>query len=100
MLSSVARNILPPTVKLFSKLFPNIQINVLEVAPAEAIDLLYARQLNVAVVAADSIAAANLSFITSEVFSDPYVLAVPKFIDLSLIESIKDLEIEKQNILK
>ncbi len=100
MLSSVARNILPPTVKLFSKLFPNIQINVLEVAPAEAIDLLYARQLNVAVVAADSVAAANLSFITNEVFSDPYVLAVPKSIDLSKTKSVKDLGMEQQSILK
>ena len=100
MLSSVARNILPSTVKLFSKLLPNIQINVLEVAPAEAIDLLYARQLNVAVVAADSIAAANLSFVTHEVFSDPYVLAVPKSINLSTINSIQDLEKEKQSILK
>ena len=95
MLSSVARNILPSTVKLFSKLLPNIQINVLEVAPAEAIDLLYARQLNVAVVAADSIAAANLSFVTNEVFSDPYVLAVPKSINLSTINSIQDLEKEE-----
>ena len=69
-------------------------------APAEAIDLLYARQLNIAVVAADSVAAANLSFITHEVFSDPYVLAVPKSIDLSTIENIKDLEIQKQTILK
>ena len=100
MLSSVARNILPPTVKLFSKLFPNIQINVLEVAPAEAIDLLYARQLNIAVVAADSVAAANLSFISNEVFSDPYVLAVPKFIDLSKTKNIKDLETKQQSILK
>ena len=82
----------------FSKIFPNIQINVLEVAPAEAIDLLYARQLNIAVVAADSVAAANLSFIANEVFSDPYVLAVPKSINLSKIESIKDLEIDKQTI--
>ena len=100
MLSSVARNILPSTVKIFSKLLPNIQINVLEVAPAEAIDLLYARQLNVAVVAADSVAAANLSFVTNEVFSDPYVLAVPKSINLSTINSIQDLGKEEKSILK
>ena len=62
--------------------------------------LLYARQLNVAVVAADSVAAANLSFIANEVFSDPYVLAVPKFINLSKIENIKDLETDKKSILK
>ena len=51
MLSSVARNILPPTMRLFYRDLPDIEINVLEVAPAEAIDLLYARQLNIAVVA-------------------------------------------------
>ena len=100
MLSSVARNILPSTLKLFSKLLPNIQINVLEVAPAEAIDLLYARQLNVAVVAADSVAASNLSFVKTEVFSDPYVLAVPKSINLSKVNSIQDLTKEEQSILK
>ena len=100
MLSSVARNILPATVKLFSNIFPNIEINVLEVAPAEAIDLLYARQLNVAVVAADSVAAANLSFVSNEVLSDPYVLATPKTLNLSSVKSINDLDKTKESILR
>jgi len=78
MLSSVARNILPATMQLFANILPNIEINVLEVTPAEAIDLLYARQLNVAVVAEDSLAASNLSFAKKELFVDPYVLAVPQ----------------------
>jgi len=43
MLSSVARNVLPATMKLFYNNLPDIEINVIEVAPAEAIDLLYAR---------------------------------------------------------
>ena len=96
MLSSVARNVLPPTMKLFYDKLPNIEINVLEVAPAEAIDLLYARQLNIAVVAADSIAAANLSFATKEIYSDPYVLAVPKSIFLENIKKTSDL-LDKDN---
>ena len=100
MLSSVARNILPPSVKIFSKLFPNVEINVLEVAPAEAIDLLYARQLNVAVVAVDSIAASNLSFFSNEVFSDPYVLAVPKNLNLSSIKNINELDKKEESILR
>ena len=99
MLSSVARNVLPSTMKIFSKNFPNIEINVLEVTPAEAIDLLYARQLNVAVVAEDSLAAANLSFAKRELFSDPYVLAVPKILSLEEISNIEELEEEKKNIL-
>ena len=69
MLSSVARNLLPTTMQIFSKILPNIEINVLEVTPAEAIDLLYARQLSVAVVAEDSLAASNLSFSKKEIYN-------------------------------
>ena len=99
MLSSVARNILPATMQLFSNILPNIEINVLEVTPAEAIDLLYARQLNVAVVAEDSLAASNLSFAKKELFADPYVLAVPKNLNLEKITYFKDLNQKQQNIV-
>ena len=99
MLSSVARNILPLTMQLFSDILPNIEINVLEVTPAEAIDLLYARQLNVAVVAEDSLAASNLSFAKKELFKDPYVLAVPKSLSLEDISSYNSLSQKHQNLL-
>ncbi len=99
MLSSVARNVLPLTMKDFAKVLPNIEINVLEVAPAEAIDLLYARQLSVAVVAEDSLAASNLSFFKKEIFSDPYVLAVPKNIKLENIKNINELNVESKKII-
>ena len=99
MLSSVARNILPLTMQLFSDILPNIEINVLEVTPAEAIDLLYARQLNVAVVAEDSLAASNLSFAKKELFKDPYVLAVPKSLNLEDISSYNSLSHKHQNLL-
>ena len=99
MLSSVARNILPSTMQLFSEILPNIEINVLEVTPAEAIDLLYARQLNVAVLAEDSLAASNLSFAKKELFVDPYVLAVPKNLNLEDILDFKTLSQKQQNLL-
>ena len=65
-------------MQLFSVLLPNIEINVLEVTPAEAIDLLYARQLNVAVVAEDSLAASNLSFAKKELFADLVLIFADK----------------------
>ncbi len=99
MLSSVARNILPSTMQLFAEFLPNIEINVLEVTPAEAIDLLYARQLNIAVVAEDSLAASNLSFAKKELFIDPYVLAVPKNLNLEDISSFNSLSAKHQNLL-
>lgn len=99
MLSSVARNVLPPTMKGFTNNLPDIEINVLEVTPAEAIDLLYARQLNIAVLAADSIAASNLSFASQEIFSDPYVLALPKNINIENLNRMDDLIEEEKKIL-
>ena len=34
----------------------------------------------------------NLSFFSNEVFSDPYVLAVPKNLNLSSIKNINELD--------
>ncbi len=92
LLSSVARNLLPAVAQRLYKDFPNIELNILEVAPAEAIDLLYGRQLSVAVLAEESIAQSRLSFSKYELFSDPYVLAVPKNIDLSKVINLSDLK--------
>ena len=92
LLSSVARNLLPDVAKRLYEDFPNIELNILEVAPAEAIDLLYGRQLSVAVLAEESIAQSRLSFSKYELFSDPYVLAVPKNIDLSKVINLSDLK--------
>ncbi len=78
ILSSVARNLLPDAMRIFAETFPKIEIDILEVPPAETIELLYARRISVGVVASDSIASSNLPFAQTELFVDPYVLAVPR----------------------
>ena len=83
ILSSVARNLLPEAMRSFARSFPNVEIDILEVPPAETIELLYARRISIGVVASDSIASSNLPFAQTELFVDPYVLAVPRDIDLS-----------------
>jgi DNA-binding transcriptional LysR family regulator len=83
MLSSVARNLLPDVQLRMAETFPDVELDIHEVAPAEAIEMLYSRRLTVAVVAAGSLASSSLSFLQSDVFSDPYVLAVPRGLDLS-----------------
>jgi LysR family transcriptional regulator, transcription activator of glutamate synthase operon len=85
MLSSVARNLLPDVQSRMSQTFPDVELDVHEVAPAEAIEMLYSRRLAVAVVAAGSIASSSLSFLQNDVLSDPYVLAVPRGLDLGQI---------------
>ena len=82
MLSSVARNLLPDVQSQMAETFPDVELDVHEVAPAEAIEMLYSRRLAVAVVAVGSLASSSLSFLQTDIFSDPYVLAVPRGLDL------------------
>ncbi len=99
-LNSIARVILPRAMRRMAKAFPSVELDVHEVSPGEALELLYGRRLTVALVAEDSIAKSNVSFRRFEVFSDPYVLAVPKGIDLSKVsDSWQDLSEADRKVL-
>jgi DNA-binding transcriptional LysR family regulator len=99
LLSSVARNLLPEASEKLSKKFPDIELDILEISPAEAIDLLYGRQLSVAVLAEDSRAKSILSFSKTHLFEDPYVLAVPKGLNLEDVSSFNSLSQKEQSLL-
>lgn len=82
-LNSLARIVLPRAMRQLAKVFPGIELDIHEVSPGEALDLLYSRRLTVALLASDSIAKSSVSFRRFPVFRDPYVLAVPRGLDLS-----------------
>jgi DNA-binding transcriptional LysR family regulator len=99
-LSSIARNLLPETMRLLSARFPDLELDIHETAPAEAVDLLYGRRLNVAMLATDSAAASGTSFHETKICTDPYVLAVPRGIDLSEVHDVeRDLAPEQRAII-
>ena len=81
-LSSVARNILPEALRRLAGRFPELELDIHETAPAEAVDLLYGRRLNLALLATDSEAVTGTSFHRVDVCRDPYALAVPNGVDL------------------
>ncbi len=99
-LSSIARNLLPQAAHGFQRSYPDVEIDVHETAPAEALDLLYGRRLTLAMLATDSIASSASSFHQTEIFCDPYVLAVPRGIDLAEIDDAeKDLATPERMVL-
>jgi DNA-binding transcriptional LysR family regulator len=99
-LNSVARAVIPRMTQILRPTYPELQVDVHEVPPAEAIDLLYGRRLNVAMIAADSIASSALSFQQSDILRDAYVLAVPACLDLSGVgDPARDLSGESRRIL-
>jgi len=99
-LSSIARILLPQAIHRLSRRYSEVEVDVHETAPAEALELLYGRRLTMAILATDSIASSSVSFHQTNIFSDPYVLAVPRGIDLSEVQSVEhDLpETERQII--
>ena len=99
-LNSVARAVLPRVAQLLKPEYPDLQLDVHEVAPAEAIDLLYGRRLNLALIAAESVASNALAFHQTDVLTDDYVLAVPAMIDLSEVgDPERDLPPEARAVL-
>jgi DNA-binding transcriptional LysR family regulator len=76
-INSVLRVLLPPALKEILPRFPGLEFDIHEAAPAEALELLYGRRVNVGLVASNSVAEAGVGFHQAPVAEDPYVLAVP-----------------------
>ncbi len=82
-LHSVLRVLLPSAIRDLVANFPDIELDIHEAAPAEALELLYARRVNIGLVAENSVAAASVGFRQVPIARDPYVFAVPKGISLN-----------------
>lgn len=57
-----------------------IDIDIHEAAPGEVLEMLYSRQADIGLIAADSVAQSSVGFRQFPVIEDPYVFAVPKAI--------------------
>ncbi len=86
-INSVLRVLLPPALKAILPGFPHIDLDIHEVAPVEALELLYGRRVNIGLVASNSVAQASVGFHQTPIAEDPYVLAVPAGLSL---EGIRD----------
>jgi DNA-binding transcriptional LysR family regulator len=80
--------------------FPAIDFDIHENAPADILELLYGRRVNIGLVAANSIAQAGVGFLQIPVVDDPYVLVVPEHLDLRQVENVQsDLDAKGRAIL-
>ena len=77
VLPSLARVLLPGAMALLAVRHPGIELDIHELPPGDALDRLYARRLQLVVLAANSLTDDKLSFTSVDLCSDPYVLAVP-----------------------
>lgn len=83
--SSAMRSILTETLRRLPETLGQIDLDLYEGAPGEILDMLYARRVNIGLVAATALAETSAGFQQVPVMEDPYVLVAPETLDLSQI---------------
>lgn len=84
-LASIARALVPAAHVVTRGEFPDLELDLHELAPAEALEQLYGRNIQVALVSAYSLASNGISFARVDVARDGYVFATPKGLDLGCV---------------
>lgn len=84
-LNSIIRVVAPQAILLLKRRLPEVEFDLHEMSPTEVLGLLYGRQINIGLIAANSVPTSNVSFKETQVVTDPYVFAVPSGLDLSAI---------------
>jgi LysR family transcriptional regulator, transcription activator of glutamate synthase operon len=99
-LASLARCLVPPAITRALVAMPEMEIELHELSPYEAIEQLYGRNLQIALLSSYSVAANRISFSKVELTSDPYALAVPRGLDLDGVADVeRDLDPEQRRVL-
>jgi DNA-binding transcriptional LysR family regulator len=88
-LNSVIKAVLPDALTRCAAAGSDIEIDIHEAAPAEVLEMLYSRQANVGLIAADSVAQSSVGFRQVPVVDDPYVFAVPSALKLGKVRSTR-----------
>ncbi len=99
-LASIARTLLPTAFAEARARVPELALDVHEVAPQEAVEGLYGRTLDVAVVSETAVASDHLPFARRPLRVDGYALAVPDGIVLDgIVEPERELDAAARAVL-
>lgn len=81
-INSVLRAILPAAMDEMRRRFPDAEFDIQESAPADTLEMLYGRRVNIGLLAASSVARDSVGFAEVPVIEDPQVLVVPERLSL------------------
>ena len=99
-LASIGRTIVPEAYRLALELVPDLELDLHELAPAEALEQLYGRNLQLALLSSVSVAANGVSFTRVDIAHDPYVFAAPRGMSLDrVVDPERDLTAEQRRVL-
>jgi DNA-binding transcriptional LysR family regulator len=87
-LNSVVKALLPDALKRCGGTHSGLEVDIHEAAPGEVLEMLYSRQADIGLIAADSVAQSSVGFRQVPIVEDPYVFAVPRAVDLAAVHSL------------
>ena len=90
-INSVLRVVLPAALNQTQSRFPDIDFDIQESAPADILEMLYGRRVNIGLLAANSVAEASVGFLQIPIIEDPYALVVPEHLNLDDITDLREL---------
>jgi len=90
-INSVLRVLMPEVITLMQERYPGVDFDLQESAPAEILDMLYSRRVNLGLLATNSVAQASVGLVQIPLVDDPYVLAVPENM---VLDGVVDPKIE------
>jgi len=88
--NSMIKALLPDALRRCGGTQSGIEVDIHETAPGEALELLYSRQADIGLIAADSVAQSSIGFRQVPVAEDPYLFVVPQGIDISAISDLDE----------
>lgn len=101
VLPSLARTLMPPALAEMAGCFPDLELDLHELAPLEVIDQLYGRNVQIGILSSNALADNRVSFAQQHICDDPYLLAVPADINLMDVQDpAKELPPSAMRILR
>lgn len=97
--NSVIRALVPDALQRCGGPSSGFEVDIHEAAPGEVIEMLYARQAHVGLIAAGTVAQSSIGFRQVPVVDDPYVFAVPSAINLATLRNLDDAPAEMSRVL-
>jgi DNA-binding transcriptional LysR family regulator len=98
-INSVIRALLPEALKRCGGPSSGLEVDIHEAAPSEVIEMLYARQVHIGLIAVGTVAQSSVDFRQIPIVDDPYIFAVPSRINLRSIDDIDRAPPEIHHIL-
>jgi DNA-binding transcriptional LysR family regulator len=89
-INSMIKALLPDALRRCGGAHSGIEVDIHEAAPGEALELLYSRQADIGLIAADSVAQSSVGFRQVPLAEDPYVFVVPRSIDAGVLSAIEE----------